>query len=202
MARRSLHDEGSQHPDGAAQAQGRARFRHGAAAVHAGHGVALEGVRGRAMPASATQPLAVLFACGLNSVRSPIAAGAVCADVRPRASMSAPPACAKASSIRSRSPSWRRSASISRGTSRSPSRSSTSWRVSISTSSSRSRRRPITGRSSSPAPARVDVEYWPTVDPTDVEGSREQRLDAYREVRDQLLERASASAFAGQRSGQ
>src|ERR1700730_11149316 len=27
------------------------------------------------MPASATQPLAVLFACGLNSVRSPIAAG-------------------------------------------------------------------------------------------------------------------------------
>ena len=27
------------------------------------------------MPASATQPLAILFACGLNSVRSPIAAG-------------------------------------------------------------------------------------------------------------------------------
>src|SRR5271170_965227 len=35
----------------------------------------------------------------------------------------------------------------------------------------------------------VDVEYWPTADPTDVEGSREQRLDAYRAVRDQLLER-------------
>ena len=33
----------------------------------------------------------------------------------------------------------------------------------------------------------VDVEYWPTADPTDVEGSREQRLGAYREVRDQLL---------------
>ncbi len=35
----------------------------------------------------------------------------------------------------------------------------------------------------------VDVEYWPTVDPSSVEGSREQRLDAYREVRDQLLHR-------------
>lgn len=31
-----------------------------------------------------------------------------------------------------------------------------------------------------------DVEYWPTVDPTGIEGSREQRLDAYRAVRDQL----------------
>jgi len=35
----------------------------------------------------------------------------------------------------------------------------------------------------------ADVEYWPTQDPTAVEGSREQRLDAYREVRDQLLDR-------------
>ena len=33
----------------------------------------------------------------------------------------------------------------------------------------------------------ADVEYWPTADPSAVEGSREQRLDAYREVRDQLL---------------
>jgi protein-tyrosine-phosphatase len=35
----------------------------------------------------------------------------------------------------------------------------------------------------------ADVEYWPTVDPTAIEGSREQRLDAYRAVRDQLLQR-------------
>ena len=35
----------------------------------------------------------------------------------------------------------------------------------------------------------ADVEYWPTVDPTGIEGSREQRLDAYRGVRDQLLAR-------------
>jgi protein-tyrosine-phosphatase len=33
------------------------------------------------------------------------------------------------------------------------------------------------------------VEYWPTVDPTGIEGNREQRLNAYREVRDQLLVR-------------
>lgn len=33
----------------------------------------------------------------------------------------------------------------------------------------------------------ADVEYWPTPDPTAVEGSREQRLDAYRAVRDDLL---------------
>ena len=35
----------------------------------------------------------------------------------------------------------------------------------------------------------ADVEYWPTPDPTAIEGTREQRLSAYREVRDQLTER-------------
>jgi len=35
----------------------------------------------------------------------------------------------------------------------------------------------------------VDVEYWPMPDPTAADGSREQRLDAYREIRDQLAER-------------
>jgi protein-tyrosine-phosphatase len=35
----------------------------------------------------------------------------------------------------------------------------------------------------------ADVEYWPTPDPTATEGTREQRLTAYREVRDQLTER-------------
>jgi protein-tyrosine-phosphatase len=32
-----------------------------------------------------------------------------------------------------------------------------------------------------------DVEYWPTIDPTGIEGSREQKMNAYREVRDTLL---------------
>src|SRR5262249_37717165 len=35
----------------------------------------------------------------------------------------------------------------------------------------------------------ADVEYWPTPDPTDTEGSREQRLDAYRAVREMLMAR-------------
>lgn len=36
------------------------------------------------------------------------------------------------------------------------------------------------------------VEYWPTMDPTVTEGTREQRLDAYRECRDGLEDRIAA----------
>jgi len=32
-----------------------------------------------------------------------------------------------------------------------------------------------------------EVEYWPTMDPTVVEGSREEKLEAYRRVRDTLM---------------
>ena len=46
----------------------------------------------------------------------------------------------------------------------------------------------------------IDAEYWPTADPSAVEGSREQRLDAYRAVRDQLLARIR-ERFAGPRTG-
>ena len=47
-----------------------------------------------------------------------------------------------------------------------------------------------------------EVEYWPTFDPTLADGSREQRLDAYRQVRDKLdarmLDRfGRASTFGG-----
>jgi protein-tyrosine-phosphatase len=35
----------------------------------------------------------------------------------------------------------------------------------------------------------VDVVYWPTLDPTAVEGSREMKLDAYRGVREGLVRR-------------
>ena len=35
----------------------------------------------------------------------------------------------------------------------------------------------------------LEVEYWPTPDPTLVEGSREQRLAAYRAVRDALVQK-------------
>src|SRR6267142_6986145 len=46
----------------------------------------------------------------------------------------------------------------------------------------------------------ADVEYWPTHDPTGAEGNREQKLDAYRDVRDQLLQR-SRTRFFPHRSG-
>ena len=35
----------------------------------------------------------------------------------------------------------------------------------------------------------VELEFWNTFDPTVVEGAREQRLEAYREVRDTLIQR-------------
>jgi protein-tyrosine-phosphatase len=43
----------------------------------------------------------------------------------------------------------------------------------------------------------ADVEYWPIPDPTDASGNREQRLDAYRSVRDQLTQRIRARFSAG-----
>lgn len=46
----------------------------------------------------------------------------------------------------------------------------------------------------------VDVEYWPTMDPTAIEGTREQRLDAYRAVRDELTRRIE-TRFAVDRAG-
>jgi arsenate reductase len=35
----------------------------------------------------------------------------------------------------------------------------------------------------------VDVEYWPTLDPTDLGDTRAQKLDAYRQARDQIRRR-------------
>ena len=46
----------------------------------------------------------------------------------------------------------------------------------------------------------AEVEYWPTPDPTPTEGTREQRLDAYRAVRDQLTEHIK-TRFGGRPSG-
>ena len=37
-----------------------------------------------------------------------------------------------------------------------------------------------------------DVEFWPTLDSTAVEGSRDAILDAYRDVRDSLMQRINA----------
>jgi len=142
------------------------------------------------MAASATQPsarpLAVLFACGSNAVRSPIAAG-LFAQMFGRAIY----VC---------------SAGVRKGE-LDPFAVAVMAEIGIDIS----RHKPITFEELDEleglnfdliitlAPeahhraleltrtSAVDVEYWPTPDPTGVEGSREQRLDAYRSVRDQLL---------------
>src|SRR6516225_5664646 len=46
----------------------------------------------------------------------------------------------------------------------------------------------------------AEVEYWPTPDPTIQEGGREQRLDAYRAIRDQLMLRIK-ERFGGMSRG-
>ncbi len=44
----------------------------------------------------------------------------------------------------------------------------------------------------------VDVEYWPTLEPSVVAGNREQIMQTYRAVRDQLFERIKARfGFSG-----
>ena len=42
----------------------------------------------------------------------------------------------------------------------------------------------------------AEVEYWPTPDPTITQGSREQMLDAYRNIRDGLMYRIRTAAQA------
>jgi protein-tyrosine-phosphatase len=155
------------------------------------------------MPASptraATQLLAVLFACGLNSVRSPIAAG-LFAQMFGRAI-------------------YVGSAGVRKGE-LDPFAVAVMAEIGVDIS----RHKPVTFEELDNleglnfdliitlAPeahhraleitrtSAVDVEYWPTADPTDTEGSREQRLDAYRAVRDQLAARLR-ERFAGPRRG-
>src|ERR1700678_279772 len=154
------------------------------------------------MPASATRPvtrpLAVLFACGLNSVRSPIAAG-LFAQLFGRTI-------------------YVGSAGVRKGEI-DPFAVAVMAEIDVDVS----RHKPITFEELDEleglnfdlivtlAPeahhraleltrtSAVDVEYWPTADPTDVEGSREQRLETYRAVRDQLLTRIRERFAAGRR---
>jgi protein-tyrosine-phosphatase len=151
------------------------------------------------MPASATQPLAVLFACGLNSVRSPIAAGLFAqlfgrtvyvgsAGVR-KAELD-PFAVAVMAEI---------GIDISRHKpitfEELDDLEGLNFDLIVSLSPEAHHRALELTRANA-----VDVEYWPTVDPTDTDGSREQRLDAYRAVRDQLLNRIR-ERFAVRRHG-
>lgn len=47
----------------------------------------------------------------------------------------------------------------------------------------------------------ADVEYWPTPDPSDIGETREQKLEAYRAVRDQLLNKIRARFGGPGRAG-
>ena len=149
----------------------------------------------RAVP----QPLAVLFACGLNSVRSPIAAGLFAQLFGKRIYVG--------------------SAGVRKGE-LDPFAVAVMAEIDIDIS----RHKPVTFEELddweglnfdlivSLAPeahhraleltrtSAVDIEYWPTADPSAVEGSRDQRLDAYRAVRDQLLARIR-QRFAGRSIG-
>ena len=47
----------------------------------------------------------------------------------------------------------------------------------------------------------VDVEYWPTADPSDATGTRERIMEAYRNVRDRLAARIAERFPSGTISG-
>jgi protein-tyrosine-phosphatase len=139
-------------------------------------------------PATRSPPLAVLFACGLNAVRSPMAA-ALFAQVFGRAIYVGSAGVRKGELDR-----FAVTVMAEIGIDISRHKPITleeleEWEglnfdlIVTLTPQAHHRALELTRTSA------VDVEYWPTPDPTGIEGSREQRLDAYRELRDQLLAR-------------
>ena len=140
------------------------------------------------MPPQTTGPLAVLFACGLNSVRSPIAAG-LFAQLFGRAIY-----VGSAGVRKGELDPFAVAAMAEIGIDISRHKPVTfeeleEWEglnfdVIITLSPEAHHRAMELSRTSA-----VEIEYWPTADPTVVEGNREQRLAAYRQLRDQLLAR-------------
>ena len=151
------------------------------------------------MSAPATRPLAVLFACGLNSVRSPMAAalfgqmfgrGIYVGSAGVRKGELDPFAVAAMAELgvdisRHRPITFEELEDLE----------GLNFDLIVTLSPEAHHRALELTRTSA-----VDVEYWPTPDPTDLEGNREQRLDAYREVRDQLSSRIR-ERFVVQRPG-
>jgi protein-tyrosine-phosphatase len=149
----------------------------------------LEGLSGPALAQSAhSAPLAVLFACGLNSLRSPIAAGLFSqmfgraiyvASVGVRKGELDPFAVAVMAEI---------GLDISRHKpltfEEMEEWEGLNFDLIVTLSPEAHHRALELTRTSG-----VEVEYWPTADPSAFEGSRAQRLDAYRELRDQLMAR-------------
>ena len=151
------------------------------------------------MPASATQPLAVLFACGLNSVRSPIAAGLFSqlfgctiyvGSAGVRKGELDPFAAAVMDEvgidIKAHRPMTFEELEDLEGL---------NFDLIVTLSPEAHHKALELTRTLA-----LDVEYWPTADPTAIEGSREQRMNAYRDVRDQLLQRIRAR-FSPRQSG-
>jgi len=140
-----------------------------------------------AAPERATKPQAVLFACGLNSIRSPMAAylfrhligsAVYVRSAGVRKDELDPFAVAAMEEI-----------GIDMGKHRPVTFEEleewdgVSFDVIITLSpEAHHRALELTRRAAS------QVEYWPTADPSAVEGSRDQRMDAYRQVRDQLTD--------------
>lgn len=132
------------------------------------------------------RPQAVLFACGLNSVRSPMAAGLF------REMFGKNVYVASAGALKGELDPFAVAAMEELGIDIGRHRPITFEELDdleglnfdlIVTLSPRAHHRALELTRTNAA----DVEYWPTTDPTGIEGSREQRLDAYRQVRDQLM---------------
>jgi protein-tyrosine-phosphatase len=140
------------------------------------------------MPPRSTRPQAVLFACGLNSVRSPMAAGLF------RQAIGRGTYVASAGVRKGELDPFAVAALDEVGIDIAKHRPMTFEELEdweglnfdlIVTLSPEAHHKALELTRTLAA----EVEYWPTPDPTAVEGSREQRLGAYREVRDQLLAR-------------
>ena len=155
------------------------------------------------MPASPNrspaQPLAVLFACGLNAIRSPMAAAMLRQMLGPSIYVGS------AGVRKGELDAFAVAAMAEIGVDISRHKPTTFEELDeleglnfdlIVTLSPEAHHRALELTRTSA----IDVEYWPTADPTDTEGSREQRLEAYRTVRDQLLNRIR-ERFGARRRG-
>jgi protein-tyrosine-phosphatase len=150
-------------------------------------------------PPSRTRPQAVLFACGFNTVRSPMAAGLM------RQMFGRATYVASAGVRKGETDTFAVAAMDEVGIDIAKHRSMTfeeleDWEglnfdLIISLSPEAHHKALELTRTLA-----AEVEYWPTTDPTIVEGSRDQRLAAYRDVRDQLSERIRRR-FGGQATG-
>jgi protein-tyrosine-phosphatase len=151
------------------------------------------------MAAAVTRPLAVLFACGMNSVRSPMAAGlfkqmfghtTYVGSAGVRKDELDPFAVAAMAEldidISRHKPVTFEELEENEGL---------NFDLIVTLAPEAHHRALELTRTSG-----AEVEYWPTADPTAIEGSRAQRLDAYRQVRDQLSARIR-ERFAGPRTG-